>query len=192
MNGILRRLPRLLGTSRFVPRGVFSTSHCPKGFRGRAFSSHSEAGTTTNDLRVSIRWGPSSSARRRISDSFALASATVQTRLDSAFNIGVPPRVLAVHCGPHSEGDKTRTGLRTLGARQAEHDVRSASDAPAQGNWSKAGRSTSTLERVFTLPLECVRGHRDVTTLRPRIVATLIGSPALARPLHGRRRATRT
>ena len=69
------------GASRFVPRGMFSTSHCPRGLRGRVFSAHTAAGTTTKGRRTPICCGPSSSASRSTSDRRALASATVQMRI---------------------------------------------------------------------------------------------------------------
>ena len=71
------------GTSSFVPRGTFSMSHWPRGLRGRVFSSHTAAGTTTNGFLVPMRYGPSSSAKRSTSDRQGLASAMVQTRLGS-------------------------------------------------------------------------------------------------------------
>ena len=72
---------RLLAeTSRFTPRGMLSINHWPMGFRGGLFAYHSPAGTTTKVVLLPIYCGPSSWARRRISDKRALASATVQTR----------------------------------------------------------------------------------------------------------------
>ena len=61
------------------PRGIFSMSHWPRGIGSGDRSCHTRSGTTTKGLRMPMRCGPSSSARRRISDSRALASATVHT-----------------------------------------------------------------------------------------------------------------
>ena len=79
-NGVLRLVLRS-GMVRLVPRGMFSNSHWPSAFRGPSFRSRqTRSGITTNDLRVPMRCGPSSSDRRSISDSRALASDTFQTR----------------------------------------------------------------------------------------------------------------
>ena len=80
MNGISRRELLSEGTSRFVPRGMFSSSHFPIGLRCGSFSAQTCAGTTTKDLLVPMCWGPSVSERRRISERRAFASATVHTR----------------------------------------------------------------------------------------------------------------
>lgn len=54
VNGISR--PDFLspGTSRFAPRGMFSTSHRPMGCLGETFAYHSLAGTTTKGRLVPI------------------------------------------------------------------------------------------------------------------------------------------
>ena len=83
--GISRRdPPPRSGISRLVPRGTFSTSHFPNGIRwAGACSCQTRSGTTMNDDLLPMRCGPTVSARRRISDSLAFASAMVQTRWES-------------------------------------------------------------------------------------------------------------
>ncbi len=67
MNGISRPGSRRSGTGRFVPCGMFSSSHCPMGFLGGFLVCHNFSGTRKKDFRTPIHCGPSVSASLSIS-----------------------------------------------------------------------------------------------------------------------------